>query len=259
MVYWDSANGALKYAGKTSDTWMHETVDRVVHGGSAPSIQADGGGQVHIAYVDALNPVLKYAQKSSDEWRISVVDWTNMVGDGADASMALDSQNRVHIGYYDSECGLSPGEEGVLKWATTDAEGTWQSRVIDRAPALGGFPALAVDSADRLHMAYFDAAALALKYASNHSGNWEILIIDRVGDGIRSVSLTVDMADRVHIAYVDGAQQTLKYATNITGRWTVTVLDRGVYAAGRVSIAADSAGKVYISYIKGDRVNVLTN
>jgi hypothetical protein len=259
MAYWDSANRALKYAVRASDTWKGETVDRVAYGGSAPSIQGDWWGGVHIAYVDPVNLVLKYAQKSSDEWRLSAVDWTNMVGDGADASMALDSQNRVHIGYYDSESGLFPGEEGVLKWATTDAEGNWLVQVLDRAPALGGFPALAVDSADRVHIAYFDAAALALKYASNHSGNWEILIIDRVGDGIRSVSLTVDVADRVHIAYVDGAQQTLKYATDITGWWTVTVLDRGVHAAGRVSISADSAGQVSISYIKGDVVKMLTN
>jgi hypothetical protein len=259
VVYWDTTNSQLKYAGKTSETWLRETVDGVLHEGSAPSIQADWWGEVSISYIDPLNHALKCANKSSGEWQISVVDWTNMTGDGADVSMALDSQNRLHIGYYDGEAGLFPKEEGVLKYATTDAQGNWHVRIIDRAPALGGFPALAMDSWDTAHMAYFDAAAFALKYATNPLGTWDIRVIDRVGDGIRSVSLAVDVADRVHIAYIEGAQQRLKYATNARGQWTVTTLDRGVCAAARVSIAADSLSRVCISYIKGDVIRLLTN
>ena len=259
VVYWDTATSQLKYAGKTSETWLRETVDGVLHEGSAPSIRANWWGEVSISYIDPLNHALKCANKSSGEWQISVVDWTNMTGDGADASMALDSQNRLHIGYYDSEAGLFPKEEGVLKYATTDAQGNWHVRSIDRAPALGGFPALAMDSWDTVHMAYFDAAAFALKYATNPLGTWDIRVIDRVGDGIRSVSLAVDVADRVHIAYIEGMQQALKYATNALGQWTVTTLDKGVCAAGRVSIAADSLGRVRISYIKGDVIRLLTN
>jgi hypothetical protein len=247
VVYLDSASSQLKYGKKTLETWLSETVDGVVSAGSSPSVQADWWGEIHISYLDPLDHALKYASNGSGEWRLYVVDWTNMIGDGADASMALDSQNRVHIGYYDGEAGAFPREDGVLKYAT-NAEGAWQIRVIDRAPALGGFPSLAMDSSDKVHMAYFDAAGFALKYATNHLGTWDIRFIDRVGDGIRSTAIAVDVADRVHIAYIDAMQQALKYATNASGEWTIAILDRDVHALGRVSMAADAMGKAHISY-----------
>jgi hypothetical protein len=258
VVYLDSSGSQLKYANRTSETWLSETVDDAVSAGSNPCIQADWWGEVHISYLDAWDHALKYATKDSGEWRHFAVDWANMFGDGADVSIALDSEDRVHIGYYDGVGGHFPREEGVLKYAT-DADGAWQIQSIDRSPVLGGFPALALDSADKVHVAYFDAAGFALKYATNCLGRWDISAVERVGDGIGSISIAVDVADRVHIAYTDGMQQALKYATDASGEWTITTLDRGVYAAGKVSIAADGMGKAHISYIKGDLVKMLTN
>jgi hypothetical protein len=258
VVYLDSSGSQLKYAKRTSETWLSETVDDAVSAGSNPCIQADWWGEVHISYLDAWDHALKYADKGPGGWRHSTVDWANMFGNGADVSMALDSQNRVHIGYYDSAGGPFPREEGMLKYAT-DADGVWQIQSIDRSPVLGGFPALALDSADKVHVAYFDAAGFALKYATNYLGRWDISTVERVGDGIGSISIAVDVADRVHIAYTDGMQQALKYATDASGEWTITILDRGVYAAGKVSIAADGMGRVHVAYVKGGYVKVLTN
>jgi hypothetical protein len=105
-----------------------------------------------------------------------------------------------------------------------------------------------VDSADKVHLAYFDAAGFALKYATNHLTSWDVRVIDRVGDGIRSTSIAVDVSDRVHIAYIDGMEPALKYATNASGDWTVATLDSDVYGLEKVSIAADAVGKAHISY-----------
>jgi hypothetical protein len=258
VLYSDRQSAELTYAQRVLETWVSETVEGVAGAGSNPSIQADWWGEVHISYLDPSAHALKYAGKGSGGWRFAVVDWTNMIGDGADTSMALDSQKRVHIGYYDGEVGTFPGEKGVLKWAT-DSEGAWKIRVIDRAPALGGFPALAVDSSDKVHLAYFDAAAFALKYATNDGGIWEIHVIDRVGDGIRSTSIAVDAADRVHIAYIGGVQQVLKYATNASGEWAVFILARDVHAWAGVSMAADAMSRVHISYMGAKGLMYATN
>jgi hypothetical protein len=174
---------------------------------------------------------------------------------GLYTSIAVDSNNHVHISYYDTT-------NHALKYATKDSE-DWVISTIDSAGDVGKFSAIAVDSDNHVHISYYAVgyqvyAVGNLKYATNASGGWVTSTIDipgGVGVGLYSsigvglyTSIAVDSNNIVHISYYDGTNHDLKYATTDPGHlFTFTIDDSG--DVGQFSsIAVDSNNKVHISY-----------
>src|SRR5512135_3762845 len=90
------------------------------------------------------------------DWAISTIDTG---GVGLYTSIAVDSNNKVHISYYDAT-------NHALKYAT-NASGDWASSIIDSAGDVGEFSSIAVDSNNHVHISYYDATNQELKYATN--------------------------------------------------------------------------------------------
>lgn len=113
--------------------------------------------------------------------------------------------------------------------------------------ATGTHSSIAIDSADKVHILYYDDAG-SLKYATNSSGNWERSPIEGLGNvGSRS-SIAIDSNDVIHISYFDSANLDLKHATNISGEWTVTTVDSLGNVGSNSSIVCDSLDRVHIGY-----------
>ncbi|NYT12001.1 MAG: hypothetical protein GKC03_05535, partial [Methanomassiliicoccales archaeon] len=153
----------------------------------------------------------------------------------SDTSLAVDSNNKVHITYTDSD-------NGNLKYAT-NAGGSWSYQTIGHHAWL---PSIAIDSNDKVHISYCDYTNNDLKYATNAGGTWDHQIVEV--SGLYSFSsIAIDSKDKVHISYTgSGWAGPLKYATNSGGSWDVQTID----GKGRweTSIAIDSNDKVHICY-----------
>ena len=107
----------LGLATNSNGTWDNIIVDSVpTYIGTFSSIAIDPFGKVHISYVD-YNPdgELKYATNSTGNWSCEYVD--NQANINSPTSMALDSELRAHIAYYD-------WFHADLKYAT-NANGSW--------------------------------------------------------------------------------------------------------------------------------------
>ncbi|MBI3609565.1 MAG: hypothetical protein HY204_02550 [Nitrospirae bacterium] len=126
----------------------------------------------------------------------------------------------------------------------------WAISTIDSAGDVGQYATIALDSTNKVHIAYYDAATNSdLKYITNASGPWVPSTVDSAGDVGQYASIAVDAAG-VHIGYYDVTNTALKYATSPDGvSWVSTIVDNprdedvGQYA----SIAVDAAG-VHIGY-----------
>ena len=129
-------------------------------------------------------------------------------------------------------------------------DGVWQSsQTIDSTGDVGIYSSLALDSNNKVHVAYYDQANTNLKYATNASGSWIASTIDSTGDVGNYASIAVDSNDKVHMSYYDsGGNSDLKYATNTSGSWIYTTLDSDGSVGAATSIAIDSNDKVHISY-----------
>jgi len=111
ISYSDWTNIALKYAYYNGSNWQIETVDSGSVG-DYTSIAIDSNNRPHISYYDYFNDDLRYAYWDGSSWQIETVDGSaeSPGSVGMCTSIALDSNNRPHISYYDL------GNEG-LKYA----------------------------------------------------------------------------------------------------------------------------------------------
>jgi hypothetical protein len=182
-------------------------------------------------------PVSKY-------WVKKTVDSTGAVG--YYSSIAADSENGIHISYYDST-------NGDLKYAYKPSGGSWNNETIDSIGDIGGYSSIAVDGLDGIHISYFDYTNEDLKYAYKPSGgSWTIEIVDSIGDVGRNSSIAVDGSNGVHISYrhdVFSWETDLKYAYKPSGgSWTNYTVDSIDNVGEYSSIDVDGAGGVHISY-----------
>ncbi|MEW6407977.1 MAG: chitobiase/beta-hexosaminidase C-terminal domain-containing protein [Patescibacteria group bacterium] len=256
IVYYDWTDGDLKYATNVSSGsgcaisgWSCTTIDSVDDLGLFSAITIDSNNNVHISYYDWNNGRLKYATNISSDgscvsgWSCLAIDNTGTTAwwsSGWRSSIASDSNNKIHISYYDRT-----GED--LHYATNTNSGGciadgWYCRVIDSPGNVGGWSSIALDSNEKVHISYCDDTNYALRYATNSAGSWITSTLDSSGGAWSS--LAIDPNNKVHIAYnsLDG----LKYNTNAYGSWIPVVIDSVV--PQQLSLALDFNNKTHISY-----------
>ena len=260
--------GDLKYATcssgcTTASNWDIVFVD-TTDSMSMTSIAIDSNDALHISYYDSTNYDLKYATCSSgctsaSNWNNVSIDTTGDIG--RDSSIAIDSNDAVHISYYDIS-----GKN--LKYATCSSSCTtasnWDAVLVDTTGYVGLYSSIAIDSNDAVHISYYHIDMPwtnthdDLKYATCSStcttaSNWDIVYVDTTGDAGRYSSIAIDSNDAVHISYsVGGSNGDLKYATCSSGCATVSNWNNVSVASGLdvdyTSIAIDSNDAVRISY-----------
>jgi hypothetical protein len=197
----------LKYATNLLGSWVTETVDG--NAGMGNSIAVDSSGKVHISYYGDFGGDLKYANSSYPlgPFDIQTVDSGVFVAlqfsSIVNTSIATDSNDTVHISYYDAT-------NGDLKYAT-NASGSWVTQTVDSAGDVGGYTSIAVDSNNKVHISYSDVTNNDLKYATNVSGSWVTETVDSAGGINTSIAIA---NNKVHISYYDVSNRDLKYASN---------------------------------------------
>jgi hypothetical protein len=187
---------------------------------------AIGGDHLYHSYFDGT------------KWNYETVDNSPRVGQSA--SIAIDSNKKIHISYYDEF-------NGALKYAT-NAFGSWFTYIIDSTGNVGQCSSIAIDSNNKAYISYYDATNYNLKYATNASGQWVVSTIDSTGYVGQYTSIAVDSNKKIHISYYDATNADLKYATNALGQWVVSTIDSTGYVGYYSSIAIDSNNKAHISY-----------
>ena len=104
ISYYDSTNQNLKYAEWNGGTWNIKTVDSAGDVGMHTSIAIDSGDDPHISYRlnvhGDLTGDLRYAKRTAGSWSIEAVDY-HLYSVGEYSSIALDSNDNPHIGYFD--------------------------------------------------------------------------------------------------------------------------------------------------------------
>lgn len=146
-----------------------------------------------------------HAANAGGSWAYYTLD---SLGDvGTYCSIAPDSNNGVHISYYDNT-------NYDLKYAT-NLGGSWAYYTLDSTGDVGTYTSIAVDSSNNVHISYCNSTSDDLKYATNAGGSWAYYTLDSAGDVGYCTSIAVDSNNNVHISYLDNTNYDLKYATNM--------------------------------------------
>ncbi|HEY48772.1 MAG TPA: hypothetical protein G4O13_01845 [Dehalococcoidia bacterium] len=252
--------GDLKYATNANGAWEAFTLDTGT--GMTPRIFVDGNDNVHIVHTrlgasDVLSILdIRYTTNESGSWETVAV--ASQVVKGSDASIAVDSNGKVHISLRNEE-GVGTTDEGSaggLRYVT-NASGEWTWVDVDTSVNAGNDGDIAVDSNGKVHISYLDKDA-GLKYATNARGAWEYQLVDNTLHVGWNTSIAVDGNDKVHISYSDPSaileypgNGYLKYATNAPGTWSIEVIDdedAGFFTGN----AVDGNDAVHIAYYSWD-------
>ncbi|MCK4444711.1 MAG: fibronectin type III domain-containing protein, partial [Thermoplasmata archaeon] len=154
----------------------------------------------HISYCDVYSD-LRYARWTGSAWNIETVDSLGIVGDHS--SLALDSHDLPHIGYYD-------GTNDDLRYAKWNGS-AWSIETVDSVGRVGRFASLAMSSGDFAHISYLSADS-GLKYARWNGTAWNFETVGTYETVDDSTSMALDSNDYPHIGYQNWSRN-LKYAT----------------------------------------------
>ncbi len=126
------------------------------------------------------------------------------------------------------------------------ASNNWLVEVVDAEEGTGADNSLALDKANRPHIAYSDPGPGDLKYAWFNGTVWQTETVDAQGFVGRSASLSLDEFDRPHISYIDSTNANLKYASYIGSSWQIETVDStGSYYT---ALVLDKSNRPHISY-----------
>lgn len=222
----------------------------------ARTIATDSAGTPYIVYGGSR---LYLARYNGTEWEHEIVD--PELGAGSCASIAVDTNDHVHIVYLGSDDPHYPN----LKYAT-NASGTWVIEVLDEA-SQGVFEgtSIAVDGSGGVHISCRRYVVMQggffLLYLTNASGSW---ICETIPDSELSTyvdgqatSLVLDSQGYVHISSnlpdaESDSDANPAYISNVSGSWMWEVIDGDINCSDDFapSIAIDSADVVHVSYGK---------
>jgi hypothetical protein len=247
----------LKYAYYDGTQWRGEagtTPDTVFSGqtiGYQVSLALDGSGVPHIAFAtQGGSPSaqrMRYASWNGSAWTDTVVQTQTSNRVGLYPSLAIDGTT-PHVSYID--CTVSSGDwrscpsGGRLMYATT-AGGAWTTIRVDpeTVPAdpatysIDGYTSLALDSAGRPHIAYYEKVATQLKYATYDGTSWATSVVATSTSGREASLALYDDVPRI----VYGARYLVKSGAT----WIVTSFGTSM---GQPSLAVDGAGHPHVAY-----------
>ena len=138
---------------------------------------------------------------------------------GKYTSVAFDSRGNIHVVHHDDS-----GDVPALMHSIFDGE-SWSTTVIDSENCPGVFSSLAIDDADRLHVAYRrNCVVQDLWYATkSESSDWAKEQIEDEGSrGVgRFVSLAIDQEGLPVVAYLRTSGTQLRYAVRVGSSWAI--------------------------------------
>jgi hypothetical protein len=272
-----------KYVGSggncgSNNDWECELVDQVGNVGQYSSIAIAADGLPIIAYYDATNGgnggALKLAVRTVFDWDIKTIHDPLFGSAGQYASLAVSSNVRTGIAYYYSNFVGNDSlwyAEYVGGSSGTCTNTSYDCEQINYGDQVGKYTSLALDSADRPHIAYYDNQNDALKYAT-YDGGWFYRWIRSGVSGhpagkFTSIAVDVNNGDRPHIAHYDSVNGTLEYAVfvgdgadgncgmNSYNQWEwkceeIDSMGTATHPRG-ISLALDGAGYPIIAYQTG--------
>jgi hypothetical protein len=150
--------------------------------------------------------------------------------------MKYDAGGNLHFVWYDAA-------DKTLKYAVRDSAKTWGAvQTIDSTPDVGSFVSLALDTAGKPSVAYYDATNADLKFASLGGSTWTTQTVDSSFTVGYYPSLKFDKANNPVIAYYYKTGGDLKVATNTGGGWQMSTVDSTGDVGRYPSLAINPAG-----------------
>jgi hypothetical protein len=264
VIYYDSANGKIRYTFETAlNSWTDPvelaTVGAVSETGATKvhrlaSLAMDKDDHPHVSFYDANSQSLKYMEWTGKAWTAPVtLDGGAGANVGVDNTMKLDRQGHPHIAYYDAV----NQDLKYVQWNGTQ----WTTPIVlDSADIVGQYASMDMDGSGYPHISYgytqypFEPNSQItnprLKYARWDGSAWQISVIDSEMFGaFEYTSCYVDGAGTAYVSYF------LDW-NNYVGRKLKLAVAADMGAVPNPDLAVEVKLPAGQTWLPGDRVSV---
>jgi hypothetical protein len=221
-----------------------------------PAVAIDSSGTVHVVWDDDTPGDGEiYYRKSEDggtTWSaVSRLTWNS--GGSLDPVIAIDSADHIQIVWRDT----APGSSQVYYRGSKDGGSTWSwNKRISWTPGWSFMPAIAVDSADTIHVVWYnnapDNSEIYYRKSGDGGANWSVAkrLTWTPGDSIYP-AIAADNGGNIHVVWYDDTpgNQEIYYRGSDNGgdSWSpakrMTWLDSNSRSP---SVTVNSTGDVYV-------------
>jgi len=207
FAYMDSRQEGV-YVGKSSSSnLITEKIDSfgtISRGlsGSALDFVLDQNNHAYLVY--STDQGLKFAWKNNVTWQVS-----NLSSTGLYPSLAIDTGGGLHVVYYDNI-----EQELVYSYLGPGTE-KWSYSVIDSDGNVGTVSSVFIDSLGLVHVSYYDATNLTIKYAVGNKSGWSKYTVTKVNGAVTECKLVIDTNNVIHIVYFDRSVERLRYVKGV--------------------------------------------
>jgi hypothetical protein len=253
ISYLDATFGLGKYAlVDSSSAYKSYPLSNFLHGYYS-SIQLAWNISPRIASYGTKDGDLIYGKRNGGIWEFEYIDRTFDVGQYV--SMALGTDNRPHISYYDAT-------NKDLRYAYMNLAGTdWVTETLDWVGDVGQFTSITMSPDNRVYISYYDAEHedLRIAYQVPPFSFWQFETVDDGGVLEDNVgwfsSIALDNAGNPHISYYDETNGDLKYAYKSGASWIKETLqstgDVGLYTSLKIYTPTNTRHLCYLDLTNG--------
>jgi hypothetical protein len=208
-----------------------------------PVLEFDSARTPHISFGD-YGYYIEYATKTETGWEIDTIAAVSNHPD-PHTDIALNSEGIPHVVY--TGIGGSPGGDIYLAKRLGD---TWEYVPIDTSFGLQGYPTIAIDSFDNIHIAYYNDIGNDIWYAYYDGKTWYKELVDSAGY-LRQPDIQVDMFGVPHIVYSRWALPgEFRYAVRVgESKWDIDTI---YWGANWPSLVLDEEGNPYVAHRLGE-------
>lgn len=243
ITYFDFSDGMLYEAYQITTTWKFRPIDLSDTLGSA-ALSLDTTRNPQVLYYNNLLGSLEIARRSPG-WTADTVIASRLSTEQR-VAFRIDRRGRFHIAYYDliNQDLVYGIKEGLA----------WHFETLDGLGDVGQNPTLALDSADKPYISYYDATNQRLKLAFIDSNNqWRTEVLSPVGDAagsFSSIALHPTTMD-IYVTFYDSSSRSLKLGHTPSGVfhvWSFTTVDDAPQSGKHSTLALDANGRPVIAY-----------
>jgi hypothetical protein len=191
------------------------------------------------------------ASQTEIDWQTEFVEMPEEFKNMTDRSLRVDGEGHAHI--------VFGGDQLNYTWYNGKE---WNHTVVDNAPKVGQYAAVALDSDENPHISYYDETNGSLKYAYRNGTQWVIQTIDSGGDVGQYTSIDIHESDEngdlPRISYYDITNTNLKNAYFTGTQWVIETIDNAGDVGRFSSLALDKDGIPHVAYYDESSASELT-
>ena len=218
-----------------------------------PAIAVDTNNHIHVVWQDDTHGNYEvYYKKSTNggvTWTSKRLTWNS--GDSYRPSIAIDTNNHIHLVLYDD----TPGNYEIFYKKSTDGGTTWtKAKRLTWNSGSSEYPAIAVDTNNHIYVVWQDDTTgghnTYYKKSTNGGVNWTGKRI--TWSGAIYPDIAIDSNDHIHVVYMTYPGIHYKKSTNGGANWTgkrITWMTDGSYCSlFDPAIAVDSNNHLHVVF-----------